>query len=101
MVVLLILLCSVTVALVGGYAQGAGPVLADLHHRDINDNFGTRLVQVVDQLFGQRDLIGSARTTRAFCESNCCTRCTSNTERIAFTNPAVRWAGKYSKDKKF
>jgi len=28
---------------------------------------------------------GVPRTTRAFCESNCCTRCTSSTARIAFT----------------
>ena len=56
--VVLMLLCSVTVALVGGLSpKRTRPVFADLHDRDVNDDFRTRLVQIFDELLSQRDLI--------------------------------------------
>ena len=93
-VVWLMLGCSVTVALVGGLR----PKVRDLSLLTCitamsTMTSGRALSRSSTSFSAKRDLIGSSRTTRAFCESNCCTRWTSSTARIAFTTScsSVGW----------
>ena len=44
----------------GTEAQGARAVFADLHYRDVNDDFRMGLVQILHQFFRQCDLVGRA-----------------------------------------
>ena len=85
-VVVLILLCRVTVALVGGF----NPRVRDLSlltcKTAISTTTSGRALSRSSTSFSASAIwSGVPRTTSAFCESNCCTRCTSSTARIAFT----------------
>ena len=85
-VVVLRLLCSVTVALVGGFSPSVRDrSLLTCMMAMSTITSGRALSRSSTSFSASAIWSGVPRTTSAFCESNCCTRCTSSTARIAFT----------------